>query len=190
MARGKGQERTREGDSWESPGSQRSDLSFHYSRDDRLSMAAAPKPPGAQGFFRRHRSLLIILADIAILMILGLVALRFFGPPASSARVGPYSASLRGLQYGDVVFATLTVRRVGADNQAEQPGERVFVRFALRRNAPESESFFDSAPPPRLKGQEVVLRASLPFDEAGERVYAEVQAEERSVRLSLPKSAW
>ena len=190
MGRRKAEQRIRQGDSWGSPGSGRSDLSFHYSREERLSMAAAPKTPGAQGFLRRHRGLLIILADIAILLILGLVALRFFGPPASSARLGAYSASLRGLQYGEVVFATVTVRRVGADDRPEDRGERVYVRFALGRNAPESETFFDSAALPRLKGQEVVLQAALPFDEAGERVYAEVQVEERSARLSLPRSAW
>lgn len=153
-------------------------------------MPAAPVPPGGGSFLRRNRSLLIILADIAILLVLGLVAYRFLGSPGGSARLGEYTLSLRALRYGEVVFATVTVERAGgARGRAEGAEERVFARFAWSRSASDAESHFDSAPAPPPE-EEVLLQAALPLEAASERLYAEVRAGGESARLSLPSSAW
>jgi hypothetical protein len=165
------------------PAEQRSDLHFHYRRSERLSRPGSPRLAPQQGFLRRYRGLLIVLADIAVLVILGFVFLRFFGPPDASGRVGPYTTTLRGLEYGQTIFATVTVRLEGA----AAPGVegRVFVRFALARNAADAEAQFDSAPLPAEEQEAVVLKAGLPFDERPHRLYAEVRIGDRSVHLSF-----
>jgi len=179
------------------PGPGQSELDFHYSRDARLSLPTAPRRPPRQSFFRRHRGLLIILADIAILVILGFVFLFFFGPPDSTAKIGGYRVTLRALRYGEAVFATVSVRGEGGAREGQADGSggavdssRVFVRFALSRNAPDSESFFDSAPLPGEPQSEVVMRAALPFRDEPSRLYAEVRIGQGSALLSLPKTAW
>jgi hypothetical protein len=172
-------------DTSEQPDERRFDLDFHYHRRERLSLPTAPKLSTKQGFFRRYRGVLIILADIAILVVLGFVFLRFFGPPDSNARIESYRATVQGLEYGETVFVKVTVRR---ESGVLSPGAegRVFVRFSFERKAEDSEAYFDSAALPEEPGSQVVLRAVLPFDKVPERVYAEVRIDERSVLLSFP----
>jgi len=148
-----------------------------------LSLPGSPNRAPREGFFRRYRGTLIILADIAVLLILGFAFLRLFGPPDDSARIGPYRATLRGLEYGQAIFATVAVRMDGGASPAGEA--RVFARFSLVRNPADSEAQFDSAPVPLEVGEEVVLKVGLPLDGSPRRVYAEVRIGARSTRLSF-----
>jgi hypothetical protein len=169
----------------EQPEELRRDLDFHYHRRDRLSLPTAPKFPEQESFFRRYRGVLIILVDIAILVVLGFVFLRFFGPPDSSDSIGPYRATLRALEYGETLLVTVTVQRAGG-GVSEESGGRVFVRWSAARRPQDSEAFFDSAVLPQAPEGKVVLRAVLPIEGFSDRIYAEVEIDSRSVVLSLP----
>jgi hypothetical protein len=89
------------------------DVVFHYSREERLAMASAPKGPKSvsggffRGFFRRGRlpSLLPLLV-VAVVVVLGF---RFLVPRSSSrATIAGYEAVLRASLYADALLVSVT----------------------------------------------------------------------------------
>ena len=84
---------------------------YHYKREERLSLPGAPHPSAQGGFFRRNRALTIIMLDVVLLLIIGLGVRLFLSRSSNRARIDGYSVVLRGFPYEDVVFATLTVKK-------------------------------------------------------------------------------
>jgi hypothetical protein len=155
---------------------------YHYSREDRLSMATAPhfRQRGG-GIFRRNRTLLIILVDLVIVMILGVFLVRFLYARVNRADLEGYSVVLRGVRREEVVLATLTITNTEAASSAEQT---VFARFSLVRNPDEEEATYVSG----VAGEgERILRAVIPLSASSasaDVLYAEVRIGDSRERLS------
>jgi len=158
---------------------------YHYSRRDRLAMAAAPRcRDSAGGIFRRNRTLLIILLDLVIILVLGLLLVRFLYARVNRADLEGYNVVLRSVRTEEVILATLTVTKTASVAAAEQT---VYVRFSLERNPDEADSTFNSGPLPRERGGESMLRAAIPrsaSSASSEVLYAEVRIGESRRRLS------
>ncbi len=152
---------------------------FRYSREERLSLPGAPKPPPQGGFFRRNPSLTIVLLDILILLVIGFGVYFFLGRISHQAKISGYLVILRGIPYQDVVFATLTVKNIN-NKPAIQPG-KIFVRFTMSKSKGE---FSLSASLPAKPGEEIILREAIPFEENGDTLYAHISVGEKAKRLS------
>jgi hypothetical protein len=179
MKPGKGREkRTRDPFRDEQP------AGYHYSRQDRLSMATAPHSrPRGGGIFRRNRTLLIILLDLVIILILGVFLVRFLYARVNRAQLEGYSVVLEGLHTEGVVLATLTI----TNTDAAAAGRSVFVRFSLERNPDEQESTYVSGLAPPAGGEGRALRVAIPVDSSSQLpdvVYAEVRIGDSRERLS------
>jgi hypothetical protein len=158
---------------------------YHYSRQDRLSMATAPRfRERGGGIFRRNRTLLIILLDLVIVLILGVFLVRFLYAQVNRANLEGYSVVLRGARSEGVVVATLSITNTAAASTAEQS---VFARFSLVRNPDEEDSTYVSGPVPREREGERILRVAIPVSErsaSSEVLYAEVRIGDSRKRLS------
>ncbi|MBN2551400.1 MAG: hypothetical protein JXB06_01465 [Spirochaetales bacterium] len=153
---------------------------YHYSRQDRLSLPTAPRfPQKGGGIFRRNRTLLILLLDLVIVMILGVIVMRFFYAQVNRADLDGYSIVLRGVRSQEVVIATLTVA-----NSSSQSQLGVLVRFSLVRNPGEEDSTYLSGMAPADRGGQLILRAALPAEDSPEVLYAEVRIGDTRKRLS------
>jgi hypothetical protein len=158
---------------------------YHYSRQDRLAMAAAPRyrEPGG-GIFRRNRTLLIILLDLVIILILGLLLVRFLYARVNRADLEGYNVVLRSVRAEEVILATLTITRTAS---AAADGQMVYVRFSLERNPDEEDATYISGLPPREPGGESILRTVIPRSPStasSEVLYAEVRIGDSRRRIS------
>jgi len=158
---------------------------YHYSRQDRLDMAAAPRfRDSGGGIFRRNRTLLIILLDLVIILILGLFLVRFLYARVNRADLEGYNVVLRSVRTEEVILATLTVRKTASTAAAVQT---VYVRFSLERNPDEGDSTYISGVLPRERGGESILRTAIPRSPSSDSydvLYAEVRIGDSRRRLS------
>ena len=158
---------------------------YHYSRQDRLAMAAAPRfRDSAGGIFRRNRTLLIILLDLVIILVLGLLLVRFLYARVNRADLEGYNVVLRSVRTEEVILATLTVTKTASAAAAEQT---IYVRFSLERNPDEADSTYISGALPRERRGESILRAAIPRSPSSvssEVLYAELRIGESRRRLS------
>ena len=156
---------------------------YHYSRRERLEAASAPRYPArGGGIFRGNRTLLIILLDLIIVLILGLLLMRFLYARVNKAELEGYSVELRAVRLEQVVLATLTVTNRRAESAAEQT---LYARFSLKRNPGEEESTYASWPAPREAGKQRVFRTTIPFFEPSRVLYAELQIGDSTERVSV-----
>jgi hypothetical protein len=133
---------------------------YHYNRQERLSMQAAPRFPDRRaGLLRRNRTLLIILLDLVIILILGLFLMRYLYARVNTAELEGYSFILRGARYGEVVVATLEIENRRAES-----------------------TFVSGSTPPA--SERTILRATVPALGASRVLYAEVRIGETVRRLS------
>jgi len=155
-------------------------LRFHSSREERL---ARPRAPAARsGGFGRKRTLLLLFADILLFLLVGVLLVRFLYAQTPRARLEGYAVSLRGLADGEVVHATLSVRRERGGGQAGDG--RIHARLALSAEAmEEAAAAFLSAPLPGAGQGELVLRESLPAKDA-KTLYARVRIGQTVRQLS------
>ena len=89
------------------------DVVFHYSREERLAMASAPKGPKSVsgGFFRGffHRGRLPSLLPLLIVALVVVLVFKFAVPRSSSrAILSGYEAVLRASLYADALFVSVT----------------------------------------------------------------------------------
>ena len=158
---------------------------YHYSRQDRLDMARAPRfRDSGGGIFRRNRTLLIILLDLVVILILGVFLVRFLYARVNRAELEGYSVVLRGVRTEEVVLATLAVINTSADSTGQQS---VFARFSLERNPDEEDTIYASAVAPPDRGGERILRVAIPVSASSahsEVLYAEIRIGDSSRRLS------
>jgi hypothetical protein len=158
---------------------------YHYSRQDRLSMASAPRfRDSGGGIFRRNRTLLIILLDLVIILILGLFLVRFLYARVDRADLEGYNVVLRGVRTEEVVLATLMVKKTASSEAAERT---IHVRFSMERNPDEANSTYISGVAPPERGGERILRAAIPVypsSASSEVLYAEVRIGDSRRRLS------
>jgi hypothetical protein len=158
---------------------------YHYSRQDRLSMATAPRfRDSGGGVFRRNRTLLIILLDLVVILILGVFLVRFLYARVNRADLEGYRVVLRGVRTEEVVLATLAITNTSAASTGQQS---VFVRFSLERNPDEEDSIYTSGIAPPDRGGERILRAAIPVSTSSassEVLYAEVRIGDTRRRLS------
>jgi hypothetical protein len=155
---------------------------YHYSRQDRFSMATAPRfRVKGGGIFRGNRTLLIILLDLVVVVILGVFLVRFLYARVNRAELEGYSVKLRGVRTEEVVLATITITNTTAASSGEQT---VFARLSLVRNPDEEEATYISG----LVGKgERILRAVIPLSASlasSEVLYAEVRIGDSRERLS------
>jgi hypothetical protein len=159
----------------------------HYSREERLSRASAPRPrdAGGRGLFRRNRTLLIILLDLLIISILGIFLVRFLYSQAARTEVAGYSFVLRGFRSGEVVVAALSIKpEAGKVQTAAGPDARIYVRFSLQRKFEAKQLTFASTAAPEAEEGEVILRTTVPAKSESEVLYAEVRIGDTVKRLS------
>ena len=158
---------------------------YHYSRQDRLDMATAPRFRGSGGgIFRRNRTLLIILLDLVIILILGLLLVRFLYARVNRANLEGYNVVLRSVRTEEVILATLTVTKTASAAAAEQT---VYIRLSLERNPGEGDSTYISGLLPRERGGGSILRAAIPRSSSSassEVLYAEVRIGDTRRRIS------
>jgi len=158
---------------------------YHYSRRDRLDMVTAPRlRDSGGGLFRRNRTLLIILLDLVIILILGLLLVRFLYARINRADLEGYNVVLRGVGTEEVVLATLTITKTASTAAA---GQTVYARFSLERNPAEGDSTYVSGLPPPERGGERILRAAVPRSSSSassDVLYAEVRIGDSRRRLS------
>lgn len=164
---------------------------YHYDREDRLSRPGAPRRDPKLGFFRRNRSLTIVLLDLFILLLIGLGIYFFLSGRSYQGNLGGYSLVLRGFPYKDIVFATLTVKRTAPPENSYTSGilsERIFVYFTLsgKGNKPaEGEGgYYLSAQLPGKRAEEIILREAIPSVEGADTLYAEIKIGEKTKRLN------
>jgi hypothetical protein len=164
---------------------------YHYSRQDRLSLASAPRfRDSGGGIFRRNRTLLIILLDLVIILILGLLLVRFLYARVNRADLEGCNVVLRGVRTEEVILATLTIKRTASSETGQRT---VFARLSLQRDPDEEDSTYISGTAPERRGEERILRAAIPFSgtsTSSKVLYAEVRIGDSRRRLSAGLEAW
>lgn len=151
-------------------------------------MAGAPlgERDRRYGLFRRNRTLLIVFVDILLFLILAVFLVRFLYSQTPKTRLEGYAVTLRGLVYGEVVYATLTVKPEGGQRPGAVGDGRLYARLALSREARQSEWQFLSVGLPGASEPELVLREALSAEGADARtLYAEVRIGGTTRRLSV-----
>ncbi len=111
------------------------DVVFHYSREERLAMASAPKGPRSvsggffRGFFRRGR--LPSLLPLLVVALVVVVGFKFIVPrSSSSATLSGYEAVLRASLYADALLVSVTFTPLAGARSAAGPLDAT-VSFAL-----------------------------------------------------------
>jgi hypothetical protein len=155
---------------------------YHYSRKQRLSLSTAPRERDrGGGIFRKNRILLIILLDLVIILVLGLFLMRYLNAQVHRADLEGYSVVLRGLYFGEVVFATLTITNKGGRSVT---GARIYARFSLDRAFDEEDTTYSSAILPDDGEGQTILRLTIPAAEGAKVLYSEVEIGDSAKRLS------
>jgi hypothetical protein len=86
---------------------------YHYNREERLSMPGA-RPPSVdkgKGVFKKNRALIIILIDILIIVIVFLLYQFFFNSPDNIAYMSGYSVVLRQSPLDDRIIFSIIIKR-------------------------------------------------------------------------------
>jgi hypothetical protein len=159
------------------------DVVFHYSREERLTMASAPKGPKTvsggffRGFLRRGRlpSLLPLLV-VALVVVLGF---KFLVPRSSSTAIlSGYEAVLRASLYADALLVSVTFTPVAGARRTAGPPTAT-VSFALPDTAERlllSEALGEG--PSTIRGQ-------MKYTGKERRLTAEVRHGGKAASLSL-----
>ena len=164
---------------------------FHYSREERLSMPGAPKLDYVKkGILRNNRALLILFLDLVIILILIYVFFRFFYETSYTASVGNYQLSLKGFLYEGKAYAALYVkmgRGKKAKSEREESTGNFVVKFYLKGR--EGKAVTVSGRLPVTTGDEIIVRQSLPFSGRETILYASVKigAERKVLYRKLSK---
>ncbi len=154
---------------------------FHYNREERLSMPGAPKLDyGSKGILKNNRSLLILFLDLVIILILIYVFFRFFYETSYTASIGNYQLSLKGFLYEGKAYAALYVR-MGKGKADGREGEgNIEVKFYLKGR--EGEGNIVSGQLPVTRDDEIIIRRSFPYTGRETILYASVRiGKERKV---------
>jgi len=155
---------------------------YHYSRKQRLSLPTAPSVQSSGGgFFHRNKTLLIILVDLVIILVLGLFLMRYLYAQVHRADLEGYSVVLRGFDFGEVVFASLTITNKRGGSVT---GQRIYVRFSLDRVFTEKNTTYSSTILPGDREEETILRVTIPAAQEAAVLYAEVEIGDTAKRLS------
>lgn len=105
------------------------DLSFHYKREERLSMRGAPEPRGPQrGFLRGGRRPFALVLNLVLIVALFAIYARSQARAAHTADVSGWTVTLRAVAAGEDVLAVIEAAPAasGAERRAAA-GERLFV---------------------------------------------------------------
>ncbi len=95
-----------------------SEIKMHYNRADRERQRSKDSTPPKGGFFRRNRSLTLIILDVLIVVMLFFIYLIFLRPMEGETRVGPYSFRIESFLFEDEVVLAVDVNpRRGAEGQ-------------------------------------------------------------------------
>ena len=105
-------------------------LNFHYSREERLREAGRGEPEPRKPFFKRNRSLLIVLLDIVIIVIMFVLLQFVFKPGTTSKRVDGVSYTLTAFEFDGEVYATVTMDRFRELDSVPENSDVVSFRFA------------------------------------------------------------
>jgi hypothetical protein len=144
-------------------------MGYHYSRRERLSLESAPPSLPAGGFFRRNRHLAIILLDLLVLVILFFALRTFLLGGHDRVRLAGYQVNLRGFPYEEVVLSSVSVKRISVKPSGAYTNVR--VRFMLEENG---EALEAEALLPDSRGEEILLRQSLPDPVQADTLFAEI----------------
>ena len=88
---------------------------------------------------------------------------------------------MRGLYFGEVVFATLTITNKGGRSVT---GARIYARFSLDRAFDEEDTTYSSAILPDEGEGQTILRLTIPAAEGAKVLYSEVEIGDSAKRLS------
>lgn len=95
-----------------------SEITMHYKRADRERLRTKDPALPKGGFFRRNRSLTLIILDVLIVVMLFFIYLIFLRPMEGETRVGPYTFRIESFVFDDeVVLAVDVSPRRGAEGQ-------------------------------------------------------------------------
>ncbi|MBN2735360.1 MAG: hypothetical protein JXR70_00160 [Spirochaetales bacterium] len=137
------------------PKNAKQELVFHYDRKERLSMQGAPSQKKTEGFIKKYRGLLIILADIVIIGLIFLgtqIMFSYNGRP-----INQYSFELSGYRISDKVFASLRIissEQAAIQNRAKRVSIDFFLEGYGRKYTLENEL-------PQDAGQHTEIRGTL-----------------------------
>jgi hypothetical protein len=147
-----------------------SGLTFHYSREERISRMPRPLKRKDSGRGRKKRfPFLIIVLEVVIIFLLAVSLPKLF--KADQKTLGAYSFKLTGYVYDGKPLVSLTIKRTGDD---PAPGEgSVSILFSLSGNETSVYQFL-----PSDTENPVVVRTSFQAGRTGEILSAVCVTEE------------
>ncbi|MFP4364793.1 MAG: hypothetical protein ACLFR1_13105 [Spirochaetia bacterium] len=160
----------------------RSQIQFHYNREERLSRAGGTLKEGLEkrGFFQKNRSMVILLADIGIIMLIYIIiSILFPGWNSSSAFPG-YQLRLNAFYYNNQTLIALSVT---ADDEAPENPALVTVHFKDEAGGFSTEAIMDLMPQP---GQTRYFRVQTEEIGPDDRVVAHVESEGNQAQIAAP----
>ncbi|RKX84161.1 MAG: hypothetical protein DRP57_06445 [Spirochaetes bacterium] len=144
---------------------------FHYDRNERLSMPAAPRRDSMKrGIFKGNRSLLILLLDIIVILILMFIFFRFLNRPSYKKTEQGFQFELEAFPYADNILVSLYVKKTG---KAGKSLDKTFkVEFYTSTSSENRETLNGSFPLEPEK--ETILRSKLSWSGRDETVTASI----------------
>ena len=157
-------------------------FSYHYRREERLSLHNAPTPLPRKGLFRGNPALAVLTLNFLLLMLVIFIVYPLLYRCGEEAVLSGYRLKLYGTLEGDAVVATLSVQ----DIQPKPPQDQgqIRVRFFLD---PSGRAGLSGRLP--AAGAVLILREVLPAAPKAAQLNAEVSIGAKSRRLSVKLAA-
>jgi flagellar basal body-associated protein FliL len=160
---------------------------YHYDREERIRRLSShirereTEPSGMfkKGFFKRNRSLLLILIDILIIVLIAVIVIPFVGNTAkSTASADGYYYSLRGFVFEEKAFLSLKVEaQQDAPERAEEVVRAIFTLEHSHRQVETVDVL------PIGKGEERLIRATIPFSGESTTAYVAIRHDSSEITL-------
>ena len=133
---------------------------FHFNKEEYENSRFTEPKSYKGGAFKRNRTLLITLLDIAIIIIIIVVVIPFVRKSFEDPDLHGYSLNLTSYRSNNDIFLSLFIINK-AEGEGESPGaDLVDIEFYLE-NSTENLFINDILP---LPGKSLTYRSSLPYD--------------------------
>lgn len=163
-------------------------LHFHYNREERMHYLpenirdrmerneSAGKRGVKKPFFKRNRSLLILLLDVIIILFLYFIILPLLGLGGSPSleRIDDYTFELNGFVFEEKSLLSLNIERVDISGEnTENAGEEqtITVVFSVE-GTEQTVRAIDVLP--EEEGASRIIRASIPYNGEEKEAFAEI----------------
>jgi hypothetical protein len=163
-------------------------LHYHYDREDRLHYLSPNirermernESAGKQGlkkpFFKRNRSLMILLLDVIIILFLYFIILPLLGLGGGPSldRIDDYTFELNGFVFDEKSLLSLSIERADMSETNEThagEGQTITVVFSVE-GTEKTVRAIDVLP--QEKGASRIIRASIPYNGEEKKAVAEI----------------